>query len=205
LSGVVFLPYVGPVFRPAGVNSLADHRTQPLLTTKLSKRQTPRKISGGFKFRIRNLVFATSLVLLAPSIPLHAQATCDIDALKGEQHDVATILRLENAWTVAYLKADTNFELCLLSKDLTEIVRSGDVKFLSDELAFARKNEGKNLPIPKLPKPTVLLHDNVAVAYGTSQSTGPDGKIKETRYADYYVWENGKWHAFFAQQTSLEK
>jgi hypothetical protein len=155
--------------------------------------------------RIRNLAFATSLVLFAPSIPLHAQTTCHMDALKGQQRDVATIQRLENAWTIAYLKADTNFELCLLSKDFTEIVRSGDVKFLSDELAFARKNEGKNLPIPKLPEPTILLHDNVAVAYGTSQSTGPDGKIKETRYADYYVWENGKWHAFFAQQTSVEK
>ena len=71
-----------------------------------------------------------------------------MDALKAQQRDAATIQRLENAWTVAYLKADTNFELCLLSSDFTEIVRSGEVKFLSDELAFARKNEGKNLPIP---------------------------------------------------------
>jgi hypothetical protein len=155
--------------------------------------------------RVRNLGFAILLFLFAPSIPLHAQTTCDMDTLKGQQRDVATILRLENAWTIAYLKAGTNFELCLLSKDFTEIVRSGEVKFLSDELEFARKNQGKNLPIPKLTDPTVLLHDNVAVAYGTSQSTGPDGKIRETRYADYYVWENGKWHAFFAQQTSVEK
>jgi hypothetical protein len=172
---------------------------------KPCKRQTPWKITGGLKLRIRNLAFATSLILFAPSIPLHAQTTCDVDALKAQQRDVTTIQRLENAWTIAYLKADTNFELCLLSKDFTEIVRSGEVKSLADELAFARKNEGKNLPIPKLPEPTVLLHDNVAVAYGTSQSTGPDGKIKETRYADCYVWENGKWHAFFAQQTSVEK
>jgi hypothetical protein len=154
---------------------------------------------------LRDIKFAVLFVLFAPSIPLHAQTTCDIDSLKGQQRDVATIQRLENAWTVAYLKADTNFELCLLSKDFTEIVRGGDVKVLSDELAFARKNEGKNLLIPRLPEPTVLLHDNVAVAYGTSLSTGPDGKIKETRYADYYVWENGRWHAFFAQQTSVEK
>ena len=155
--------------------------------------------------RPQSIGFVILLILFAPSIPLHAQTTCDMGALKEQQRDVATIQRLENAWTIAYLKADTNFELCLLSKDFTEIVRSGDVKFLADELAFARKNEGKNLPIPKLPEPTVLLHDNVAVAYGTSQSRGPDGKIKETRYADYYVWENGKWHAFFAQQTSVEK
>ena len=152
-----------------------------------------------------SMVFATLAILFAPSIPLHAQTTCNMDALKGQQRDAATIQRLENAWSVAYLKADTNFEKCLLTEDFTEIIRSGEVKVLSDELAFARKNEGKNLPIPKLPEPTVLLHDNVAVAYGTSRSTRPDGKIKETRYADYYVWENGKWHAFFAQQTSVEK
>jgi hypothetical protein len=145
------------------------------------------------------------LIPFVPSIPLHAQTTCDMDALKSQQRDVPTIQRLENAWTIAYLKADTNFEECLLTKDFTEIVRSGEVKFLSDELAFARKNEGKNLPIPNLPEPTVLLHDNVAVAYGTSESTAADGKIRQTRYADYYIWENGKWHAFFAQQTSVEK
>jgi hypothetical protein len=162
-------------------------------------------MKGVLKLPLRYIGFAALLILLALSSPLHAQTTCGMDALKGQQRDVATIQRLENAWTIAYLKADTNFELCLLSKDFTEIVRSGDVKFLSDELEFARKNEGKNLPIPKLPEPTVLLHDNVAVAYGTSQSTGPDGKIKETRYADYYVWENGKWHAFFAQQTAFQK
>jgi hypothetical protein len=182
-----------------------NYGPHPLLTTKPSNRQTPRNNPGRTQIAPTNIKFAMLFVLFAPSIPLHAQSTCDMDALKAQQRDVATIQRLENAWSVAYLKADTNFELCLLSKDFTEIVRSGEVKFLSDELAFARKNEGKNLPIPKLPEPTVLLHGNVAVAYGTSQSTGPDGKIKETRYADYYVWENGKWHAFFAQQTSVEK
>jgi hypothetical protein len=106
--------------------------------------------------RPQSIGFAISLILFAPSIPLHAQTTRDMDALKGQQRDVATIQRLENAWTIAYLKADTNFELCLLSKDFTEIVRSGEVKFLADELTFARKNEGKNLPIPTLPEPTVL-------------------------------------------------
>jgi hypothetical protein len=136
---------------------------------------------------------AILVILFAPSIPLHAQTTCDMDALKGQQRDVATIQRLENAWSVAYLKADTNFELCLLSRDFTEIVRSGEIKFLADELAFARKNEGKNLPIPKLPEPTVLLHDNVAVAYGTSQSTAPDGKSKKpaTRTTTSGKTENG--------------
>jgi hypothetical protein len=147
--------------------------------------------------------FAILIVALLASTSLHAQNACDQAQLKDEHKDVATIQRLENAWTVAYLKADTNFERCLLAPDFTEIIRSGEVKFLADEIEFAKKNEGKNLPIPDLPQPTVLLHGNVAVAYGTSEFTGPDGKSRKTRYADYYVWENESWHAYFAQQTSV--
>lgn len=146
----------------------------------------------------------TLALLLLCSVPLRAQNTCDLSQLKDEHRDVATIQRLENAWTVAYLKADADFERCLLSPDFTEIMRSGEVKFLPDEIEFAMKNKGKNLPIPNMPEPTVLLHGNVAVAYGTSHSTGSDGKARTTRYADYYLWENGSWHAFFAQQTSVE-
>jgi hypothetical protein len=154
--------------------------------------------------RPTTISFVTLVLLLLFSVPLRAQNTCDRSELKDEHRDVATIRRLENAWTVAYLKADANFERCLLSPDFTEIMRSGEVKFLPDELEFAMKNKGKDLPIPNLPEATVLLHGNVAVAYGTSHFTGSDGKARTTRYADYYLWENETWHAFFAQQTSVE-
>jgi len=119
-----------------------------------------------------------------------------------EQRDVATIERLENEWSLAYLRGDTAFEQCLLTRDFREILRTGKVVFLPDELDLARNNQGKNLPLPTLPKPTVMLHGNVAVAYGTSTS---QGKTRETHYADYYLWEDGAWHAFFAQQTSVDK
>jgi hypothetical protein len=152
----------------------------------------------------RTVIFVTLVWLLLLSVPLRAQNNCDRSELKDEHMDVATIQRLENAWTVAFLKADANFERCLLTADFTEIMRSGEVKFLPDELEFAMKNKGKNLPIPNLPEATVLLHGNVAVAYGTSHSTGLGGKARTTRYADYYLWENETWHAFFAQQTSVE-
>jgi hypothetical protein len=154
--------------------------------------------------RATTISFITLTLLPLCSVPSRAQNTCDLSQLKNEHKDAATIKRLETAWTVAYLKADTNFERCLLSADFTEIVRGGEVKFLSDELALAKKNEGKSLPIPDLPEPTVLLHGDVAVAYGSSQFTGTDGKTRKTRYADYYLWENGSWRAFFAQQTSIE-
>lgn len=65
---------------------------------------------------------------------------------------------------------------------------------LSDELGFARVNHGTNKPIPFLAEGTILIHGDVAVAYGNSRAV---------KYADYYVWENGRWKAFFAQQTGV--
>lgn len=132
-----------------------------------------------------------------------AEAACGQKSLLDQHEDAATIQGLEAAWSIAYLSGDTDLERCLLTPDFTEIMRNGAVKLLADELGFAEKNKGKDLPIPPMPKSTVLIHGNVAVAYGISRSTGADGKARGTRYADYYVWEAGSWHAFFAQQTQF--
>ena len=122
---------------------------------------------------------------------------CQISALAYEHRDVATIQALELEWTRAYLRGDTDFEACLLTPDFTEIMRNGDIKDLSAELALAAKNKAKPLPLGKLPSGQVLLHGNVAVAYG--RSTG----ARAMRYADYYVWEHSHWRVYFAQQTEI--
>jgi hypothetical protein len=108
-------------------------------------------------------------------------------------------VRLEAAWNVAFLQGDTAFERCLLTQDFTEIMRGGGVKHLSDELGFAARNTGHHLPPAPIPKLTVLLEGNVAVAYGTV--VGASGT---TRYADFYVWTDSSWRVFFAQQTAVE-
>lgn len=129
---------------------------------------------------------------------------CNFSQLKNQQMNAATIQRLEIAWSEAYLRADSSFIGCLLGPDFTEIMRSGELKTVSDELAVAEKNRGKDLKMSKQPQIRVLLHENVAVAYGNSIVGGSDGK-KETRwYSDTYVWKDGQWHAVFAQQTAAE-
>jgi hypothetical protein len=152
----------------------------------------------------KTIFFRLMLVLLSCSLPMLAKDACNLKPLLHQHRDVATVQHLEDEWSLAYLRGDTDFEQCLLTPDYTEIARSGEVKVLADELALAAKNKGKNLPIPDLPKSTVLLHGNVAVAFGMSGSTTSDGKQRKTRYADYYIWENGAWHAFFAQQTQFQ-
>jgi hypothetical protein len=152
---------------------------------------------------VRNSTLIWGILLLSLVSSLHAKDTCNMPPLLHQRRDVATVQDLEHAWSVAYLRGDTDLERCLLASDFTEIMRTGEVKGLTDELEFAAKNQGKNPAIPDLPKSTVLIHGNVAVAYGTSTSAGADGARRRTRFADYYVWENGAWHAFFAQQTQF--
>jgi hypothetical protein len=133
-----------------------------------------------------------------------AQDNCALPQLMNQREDAATIQRLEGAWTEAFLHGDTEFMRCLLVPEFSEIMRSGELRSLADELAMTAKNRGKNLPVPELPKITVLIHNNVAVAYGESIAKDANGKPRSRWYSDSYVWEDGKWHVFFAQQTSAE-
>jgi hypothetical protein len=150
-------------------------------------------------------VLAALLLLLPASVYARSQSEdCNFPALKDQEKNTATIQRLEQAWNEAYLHGDTNLMRCLLAPDFTEIMRSGELKTLPDELAMAEQNRGKALTMPESPKIEVLLHENAAVAYGQSFSKSKDGKPEIRWYSDTYLWKDGRWHAFFAQQTAAE-
>jgi hypothetical protein len=143
------------------------------------------------------------LLLIVLGAAARAPASCEAAALAAQHQDAATIARLEQAWTQAFLSGDTDFERCLLTADFTEILRDGQVAGLAHELALAARNRGRPPRAPATEPGLVLMHGNVAVAYGVSRGTASDGSVRATRYADYYLWEEGAWHAFFAQQTPL--
>jgi hypothetical protein len=147
----------------------------------------------------RQLIFCIYLIAFAP----YASAICARPELAHQRRDAATIQRLENAWSLAYLTGDTEFETCLLTPDFTEIMSNGSINHLSEELALAEKNKGKTVTNPNLPPTTVQIHGDVAVAYGISAEKMVDGKPHKSYFADYYVWKNGAWHVYFAQQTSF--
>ena len=145
----------------------------------------------------------TGLVSLLPLMAVHAQAKdpCELESLLHQQRDEATIQRLEASWNSAIAQGDADFERCLLTADFREILASGELKTLADELGFTSKNKGQNRPPPKLPPITVLIHGNVAVAYAVWVPTAANRRPDQT--ADYFVWENGVWHAFFSQATPV--
>lgn len=143
------------------------------------------------------------LLLLAVSVSAKGQGSdCNFPQLKNQYKDAATIQHLEIAWSEAFLRGDTAFMSCLLAADYTEIMRSGELKTLSDELAMAEKNRGKGLKLSEPPTIRVLLHENAAVAYGNTVVKSADGKNESRWYSDTYLWQDGQWHAFFAQQTA---
>lgn len=150
-------------------------------------------------FRATQLLLLICLVIFAAD----ARAGCTRPAMAHQRRDAATIQRLEGAWNLAYLSGDTEFEACLLTPDFTEIMSNGKINHLSDELALADKNKGKAATSPNVPSITVLIHGNVAVAYGISSEKDVDGKPHKSYYADYYVWNNRAWRVYFAQQTSF--
>jgi hypothetical protein len=129
------------------------------------------------------------------------EAQCARPVLADQKKDVETIQKLEKAWSMAFLSGDTEFEVCLLTADYMEIRSNGQIHHLDDELALAGKNKGKAAGNVDLPASEVHIHGDVAVAYGVSPERVVDGKKQRSYFADYYVWENGGWRAYFAQQT----
>jgi hypothetical protein len=135
------------------------------------------------------------------AVQAHAKNPCELEPLLHQQRDEATIQRLETSWSFAIAQGDSGFERCLLTADFREILSSGELKTLADELGFTAKNKGQNRPPPKLPSITVLIHGDVAVAYA---AWGPSGNRRPDQTADYFVWENGLWRVFFSQATPVE-
>ena len=146
-----------------------------------------------------NSLSRTLAALLFAIFAANARATYNNQAFVNEKRDASTILTLERAWNSAFLGGDTESMTCLLTPDFTVIMQNGRIFHRSDELALTEKNRGMAKAAAALPQITVLLHDNIAVAYGLASEHRIKGILYKNYYADYYVWTNGSWHAFFAQ------
>jgi hypothetical protein len=139
----------------------------------------------------RNTVLGIAFLLSFGPSSAQGKGTCALQPLMHQRKDEATVQRLENAWSIAFLQGDVDLERCLLAPDFKEILRTGEVKVLADELEFAVKNKGKNLTIPALPKSDVLIHGNVAVAEAYRGQRAPTASRER---CDTRIITCGKWH-----------
>ena len=133
----------------------------------------------------------------------HARAAgaCDPQGVVPQQKDAATIQQLEKSWTLAIAAGDSSFERCLLTPDFTEVMSTGEIKTLADELGNTAKNKGQNRPPPSMPQVTVSIHDNVAVAYAIWNPA--DASRKPDLTTDFFIWQNNSWRVFFSQSTRI--
>jgi hypothetical protein len=149
----------------------------------------------------RKVVSGLMSISLLIACEARANGACDAQMPPHQQQDAATIQQLESAWNTAIAHGDTSFEGCLLTPDFFEISSSGAALTLAGELGMTAKNKGRNRPVPELPRVTVLIHGNIAVAYATWKPADPNRRSNVT--SDFFVWENGAWHVFFSQGTPV--
>ena len=146
----------------------------------------------------------TGLIYLLPLMPAYVQARdqCKVESLTHQEHDAATIQRLEASWNVAIAEGDSSFEGCLLTADFVEVLATGELKTRADELAFTARNKERQRHAPLLPPINILIHGDVAVARAMWKR--PGATRESDQIADCFVWENGVWHAFFSQLTPVD-
>jgi hypothetical protein len=152
----------------------------------------------------KTLALFAALAFSLCASPLLAEGGCSAPEVADQKQDAATVQRLENAFTAAFLRGDTDFEKCLLLLNYSEVSRSGKWRELSSELEGRARNCCKNLSVAEMPKVDVLMHGDVAVAHGLFTFTTPDGKSQSTRFSDVYVWKDDTWHVLYPQQTPAD-
>jgi hypothetical protein len=114
-------------------------------------------------------------------------------------HTAAGALAAEHYWVDAIERRDAAALECLLAPDFSDINWQGRVLTRAEMLdGFTAK-----------PRVTLALDDlttdvvgDVAVVRGRNRQTGPDGKpAGAVRFTDIFVYRDGAWRAFRAQET----
>ena len=87
---------------------------------------------------------------------------------------------------------------------------AGKISVICWPLTGGKRGQTGRIPdFPRLgwasqpPRHHPYIHGEVAVAYGIFSEKMIDGKPHKSYFADYYIWKNGAWHVYFAQQTSF--
>lgn len=125
---------------------------------------------------------------------LLAALGCAGHQLPDQHRDVASIRRVDSAWTVAYLHADTTFLRCMLTSDYRGYSLNGAGVGRDGEVAKAASYGRPDRPLPPYPTASIEMHGTSAVVDGISNGR---------RWIDVYRFEDGAWHAFLSVDVKL--
>jgi hypothetical protein len=132
------------------------------------------------------------MVILA--LALLAAPGCAGHQLPDQRHDVASVRRVDSAWTVAYLHGDTAFMRCMLTADYRGYSLSGVGVDRDGEVGKAARFGRPDRPLPAYPNASIEVHGASAVVDGISNGR---------RWIDVYRFEDGVWHAFLSADVKL--
>jgi hypothetical protein len=126
---------------------------------------------------------------------LLAVSPCQAHQLSDQHMDAATVRRVDSAWSVAFVRADTAFLRCLLTSDYVGYSRTGVVADRATELAKSLRSGDPNKPLPEFPSSaTVEFHGASVVVTGI---------YKGVRWIDVYRFEGGTWHAWMSADQPI--
>lgn len=125
---------------------------------------------------------------------LLATPPCQNHQVPHQRMDAASVRSVDSAWSAAYLRGDTTFLRCLLAPDYRGFNRAGVLADASAEIAKAVRRGRTDTPLGAFPKAEVQVHGNTGVV---------GGLVKDKRWTDVYVFENGSWHAILSVDQAL--
>jgi hypothetical protein len=152
---------------------------------------------------MKRIVFTVFLCVSA--LPGFAQ---DCRKNLGQQKaDVASIKKVEAAWSDAYMNGGTEYLECLLSPDYVSVSAKGVPRDKATIVGGAQKNaqqnKGKSTPLPDMPQPKIQLYGNTAVVQ-SSLPADPSGKYPAMYSSDVFAFQDGVWRAIYSQHTEVE-
>jgi uncharacterized protein DUF4440 len=125
------------------------------------------------------------------------------NVLGQQSPDAASIQKVEHGWTDAFLHGGTEYLECLLVPDYVSVSGKGVARDRAAIIEMARKNAGKNTPMPNLPPPNVQIYGNTAVVESHS-AADPDGKYPAMYSSDVFAFQDGAWQAVYSQHTNIQ-
>lgn len=124
----------------------------------------------------------------------------DCRRVLGEQKaDAASLKRVEDRWTEAFMRGGTEYLECLLAPEYASVSPKGPHD-RTWELEHAAKNKGSSTPIPDVPGMTFEIYGNTGVMR-LFKPASADGRQAAQYMADIFAFQDGAWRAVYSQHT----
>lgn len=141
--------------------------------------------------------------------PARAQESGPSSAAEMQRTE-AGVTATDNHWSLAEYTGDTAYLDQMLLPQYQSVNVDGTAHSKAQILAGAAKGRGTDLATAngkfaayRSAHPygtTVTIHDNTAIATSYDQALGAQKGVKSS---DIFVYENGRWHAIYSQDTQV--